>query len=172
MFHYDELAVKAVDWSRRYYQHYEACQIFARDIALAWQTYLRPPIGRIKHFELDADLNSTNKTSDLGSLPKLMLGKDGRHHGGYSLLYRVDSDNHFLTERFELGIGKPGDAWEVVWNDQTFTVANPTEEELTPLFEALTAESLQRFQGSPTGPSSKPIGFLPHKYKPTPDVEG
>jgi hypothetical protein len=159
MSRYDEVAEKALDWTRRYFEHREQCQFFAREFALAYLKYLGTSSDRLQYLSLDKNLEYTNKLTPISGLPHLVSGQDGSENVAFSLRY-TKNGSQYLDARFRIAIQKSGAEWTIVWSDMKFDIAEDKPEGLDVIFEKLLANSMELFDASISAPK-RGIGFLP-----------
>lgn len=157
---YEEIAQKAVDWSKRFHDHRADCAVFAKAIARDYLAYLGAPAEAMQFVELDRELKATEEHGPLHDVPRMTLGKDGYQYFGLSVLYRTTKAAHRMTERTAVGLRKGAAQWQVMWNDTRYGIPFTDLSKLNVLFDAWTKTSRQMYEGPVTGNSTS-IGFVP-----------
>ena len=160
MSRYAELSINAGQWSKRHYDHVRLCSRFAQEIARRYSDYLGAPAGAVRFIGLRTPgLEFDDDTRPLQEPPKIVCGHAGVNYFGIVTSF-PGTGTFGAEDRFHLGLRREPAAWEVSWDEKTFSIPLNDLSKLDGLFEGVVKASMAVYV-SDVWATSKSIGFLP-----------
>ena len=155
MTRYTDLASKAINYTRLFYEQRDSCQKLAFLLATNIKQYLDAPDGAVQFAELDDELVTNWKTH---SIPKLVQGKDGWWYVGILITFEQQGSAAFSKVVLKTGLRCLPDVHYLKLNHE-HSLKPGNGASWIPFLESLVRGLDQDYQSEVAG-ASAPMGFI------------
>jgi hypothetical protein len=155
---YQDLAVKAVAYSKAFHADRDRCVAFANQLATELQAFLGVPPGKLGFAVLDAQLKPTVRSVPLGETPPGQYGQFGSWFFALRLRLEVPGDPACSEAILKFGVNAAEGRFSVDF-ERDFEIDPAKPDAFGPLLAEIHKELLDDYARSPDQPP-KHIGFL------------
>lgn len=155
MTRYSDLASKAINYARQYFEQKNRCQQLACHTAAGVQRYLGAPDKAMSFVELDEELNV--KWNSLAA-PVLTQGADGLWYFGLMLHFELPGQPMYTKVALKFGMQCFFDR-STIKLDEEYTILPGNEESWKPMLVAL-VDGLDAQYSADQSKAKTPIGFI------------